>query len=81
LEGKVMKLGFFIVDAWVVGIIILTILALSGLIFDAPAVGMETYSPMRLFISRMGVILIWPLALISAGGRRTLFTMMKGEGE
>jgi hypothetical protein len=74
-----MKFGFFIADAWVIGFIMLAFLSLSRFIFDAPVEGLEKYSRFGLLIRRLGVALIWPIAMISGGGRRTILYIMKGE--
>ena len=74
-----MKLAFFLGDAWLIGLVLLVFLSFSRWLFDKPVKEHKGVSPRVLLLRRLGISLVWPIALISGGGRRIIITLMKGE--
>jgi len=56
---------------WLLGAVILAVISLSDFVFRRP------HGP-ALLVRRLGVCLIWPLALVSSQGRATLRGRLKG---
>lgn len=74
-----MRLAFIVGDAWLFGFVILTFLSISRWFFDKPVEEHGGDAPRVLFLKRLGIAFVWPLALLSGGGRRIIMTLMKGE--
>jgi hypothetical protein len=51
---------------WLAGVLLVSLLALSDFIFRKP-------HTLSVLVRRLAMALVWPLAIISAAGRRALF--------
>jgi hypothetical protein len=65
------ELTTLLLRLWLFGLIVITIVSLSDFIFRRPH-GLD------LLLKRLAMGLAWPLALMSAAGRRVLFGKFKG---
>jgi len=65
------ELTTLLLRVWLFGLILLSLVSLSDFLFRRP-------HGAQLLLRRLAMGLIWPLALASAAGRRTLFGRFKG---
>jgi hypothetical protein len=65
------ELTTLLLRIWVAGIILLVLVAMADALFRTP----HSFSAL---IKRLGLSLIWPLALLTQPGRMRLFSRFKG---
>ncbi len=73
------RIGFAIGAVYLAGAVYLLITSVSRWMFDEPVEDHEGLGRGALLFARIICSLLWPLMLLSGGGRRIINHIMKGE--
>jgi hypothetical protein len=71
-----MRIILVLGNIWVIVAIMFSLFAVGGWVFDDPPHGTNRSI---MFLGCLMAAIFWPLMIVSAGGRRKLMYIMKGE--